>query len=114
VQVQADVGAEAGVLAAGTGIARDAQAVYFQGALQGASHAVIAAFRLEDGMLLWRQQVLASTSPTIAADSGYLFETERGLDDPCRTPPVHQAPQIRALTSAGGAVAWAQALTAAR
>jgi outer membrane protein assembly factor BamB len=114
VQVQGDVGAEAGVLAGGTSIARDAQAVYFDGALQGASHAEISAFRLEDGLLLWRQQVLASRTTGIAADSGDLFETLSGEDNPCRTPAVHEAPVIRALRGADGTVAWTQALTAAR
>ncbi len=112
VQVQADVGAEAGVLAGGTNIVRDAQTVYFEGALQGASHAVISAFRLDDGTLLWRQQVPASTIAGVAVDSGYLFETEWGVDNPCSSPPAHEAPVIRALTSADGGVAWTQVLNA--
>jgi outer membrane protein assembly factor BamB len=109
VPVQADE------LAQGTTIVRDAQTVYFEGVLGHAAHAVIAAFRLADGTLLWRTKVpWSSTSPSIAADSGDLFATEWGLDTPCSLPPVHQAPVIRALRGADGTVAWTQPLDAAR
>ncbi len=87
-------------------VAHDARTIYLAAAPPG----VIFAFRLADGMVLWHQQALASTG--IVVDSGYLFETASGVDNPCRTPAVHQAPQIRALTTADGGIAWTQILAA--
>jgi len=88
--------------------AHDAQTFYFEALPPGG----LSAYRLTDGAVLWREPALASGGTRIAAGSGYLVETMSGRDAPCRNPPTHQAPQIRALTATQGIVAWTRALDA--
>jgi hypothetical protein len=72
----------------------------------------VLALRLADGRILWCQQAFGSMQSNLVADSGYLFGTMSGEDDPCHMPFVHQSPMIRALRSADGSIAWTQALDA--
>lgn len=85
--------------------AHDAQTFYFEAVPPG----VISAYRLTDGAALWHRQALARGTGMVA-DAGELFETTSGIDDICHSLPVHQAPQLRALTATHGVVAWARAL----
>jgi hypothetical protein len=81
---------------------------------------MITAYRVTDGAVLWRRQALATedsrsalgTGTPLVAGSGDLFETASGIDDVCRRPLLRQAPQVRALAGASGAVAWTRALDA--
>ncbi|MGZ6376492.1 MAG: hypothetical protein ACXWPI_17460, partial [Ktedonobacterales bacterium] len=88
-----------------TSVAHDAQTLYFAALPQGA----ISAFRLTDGAVLWQQRALASTSG-IVAEARYLLEFVSGVDNSCHTPAIHQAPQIRMLSSTDGSVVWIHAL----
>lgn len=88
--------------------AHDAQTFYFAALPPGG----IAAYRLTDGVVLWREPALASSGTSMVAGSGYLVETLSGMDAPCHMPPSHQAPQIRALTATQGALAWTRTLDA--
>jgi outer membrane protein assembly factor BamB len=102
--------------------AHDAQAFYIElaGTTSPATADMIIAYRLTDGAILWRRQVLATedtrsalgTGTPLVAGSGDLFETASGIDDVCRTPLLHQAPQVRALAGATGAVVWMRDLDA--
>jgi hypothetical protein len=92
--------------------AHDAQTFFIE--YSGASLAspgMITTYRLTDGAVRWRSQALAADTPLFAG-SGDLFEAAPGIDDVCRTPLLHQAPQIRALAAASGAVVWTRALDA--
>lgn len=75
----------------------------------------VAAFRLSDGALMWQRQALqplAAVRPGIAVDAGEMVETTYGQVAPCHTPPIDQAPQIRAFTSSDGRVVWTRVLDA--
>ncbi|HET9109949.1 MAG TPA: PQQ-binding-like beta-propeller repeat protein [Ktedonobacterales bacterium] len=91
--------------------AHDAQTFYIE--FTTPQEGTITAYRLTDGVVLWRRQSLARDT-SIVAGSRELFETVSGIDDVCRTPLLHRAPQVRALAAASGAVVWTRALDATR
>lgn len=94
--------------------ADDAQTLYLVGSAEGTDqYEMIAAFRVSDGALLWSQRTLARSTPGIAATLGNVIEAAPGVTNPCSNPPIDQAAQIRALSSADGGIAWTRALTVA-
>ncbi|HEX8982921.1 MAG TPA: PQQ-binding-like beta-propeller repeat protein [Ktedonobacterales bacterium] len=70
----------------------------------------ISAYHLSDGELWWRRQALMAARLSIAAGDGEAFEATYGMIAPCRTPPIHQAPQIRAYANADGGAIWTRDL----
>lgn len=72
----------------------------------------IFSFDLSDGVLLWQKSALPTARTGITVDAGKLFETLNGLVTPCHTPPIDQAAEIRAYSTADGSVLWTRNLDA--